>query len=314
MGGSARGRARLAASRSRLPRVSNGGREAAGGPAGGPLEAFLADELDLAFRRRLIWLFGALDLAPGLRLLDVGCGPGVHLRALAAAAPGVAAVGLDLGAERLAAARAAGTSSPVIRGDAALLPFPDASFDRVLMSEVLEHLPDDRAALAEVRRVLAPGGVAAFSVPHEDYPFLWDPVNRLVTGLGGRPIRSGPLVGIWTGHQRLYRPDALAAVVRAAGFEVEAVVEATHACIPFAHLLLYGVGRGLVEKGLLPEGLRRRIGRGAAPATPRASRSRFDPVAPLKALLEAVDRRNERASGRRPRTFVNVLLKARRPA
>jgi SAM-dependent methyltransferase len=277
----------------------------------GRLAAFLADELDMAFRRRVRWLFDALDLCPGLSLLDVGCGPGVLLRALDASASGVRTAGLDAGAERLLQARAAPTPSPLLRGDALRLPFRDASFDRVLAAEVLEHLREDGAALREIRRVLRPGGLLAISVPHEDYPFLWDPINRIWTALGGAPFRTGPLVGIWTGHERLYRPGDLAARVAAAGFRVERVEEATHHALPLSHFLLYGVGRTLVERGPLPETLRRRLGRLPASRGPRRG---ADLLAPLRALLAAVDRRNDGEAVRRKRTFVNVLLLARRPA
>ncbi len=159
------------------------------------LETFLASELDFAFRRRLRWLLAALDLRPSLRLLDLGCGPGVLLRALDASAPRVRAAGLDEGIDRLREARAAPTPFPLLRGDAQALPFRDASFERVLAAEVLEHLPDDAAALAEIRRVLAPGGLLALSVPNAGYPFLWDPINRAWSALGGAPLRTGPPSG-----------------------------------------------------------------------------------------------------------------------
>lgn len=275
------------------------------------LATFLADDLDLAFRRRVRWLLDALDLRPGLSLLDLGCGPGVLLRALSACTARVRAVGLDAGMERLLQARAAPTAAPLLCSDALRLPFRDAAFDRVLAAEVLEHLPDDAAALRELYRVLAPGGLLALSVPHEDYPFLWDPINRLWTALGGAPFRTGPLVGIWTGHERLYRPPDLAARVSAAGFEVMRLEEATHHCLPLTHFLLYGVGRPLVERGPLPAALRRRLGR--LPAAPGTRRG-VDFLGPLRALVEAVDRRNDGEAVRKRRTFVNVLLLARRPA
>lgn len=275
------------------------------------LATFLADDLDLAFRRRVRWLLDALDLRPGLSLLDLGCGPGVLLRALAACTAGVNAAGLDAGMERLLQARAAPTAAPLLCSDALRLPFRDAAFDRVLAAEVLEHLPDDVAALRELHRVLAPGGLLALSVPHEDYPFLWDPINRLWTALGGAPFRTGPLVGIWTGHERLYRPPDLAARVAAAGFEVMRLEEATHHCLPLTHFLLYGVGRPLVERGPLPAALRRRLGR--LPAAPGTRRG-VDLLGPLRALFAAVDRRNDGEAVRKRRTFVNVLLLARRPA
>jgi len=265
----------------------------------------------MAFRRRVTWLLDALDLRPGLSLLDVGCGPGVLLRALAASTSGVRAAGLDAGMERLLQARAAPTPALLMRSDALRLPFRDSAFDRVLGAEVLEHLPDDTTALRELHRVLAPGGLLALSVPHEDYPLLWDPINRLWTALGGAPFRTGPLVGIWTGHERLYRPNDLAARVAAAGFDVLRVEEATHHCLPLSHFLLYGIGRPLVERGLLPESLRRRLGR--LPTAPGTRRG-VDLLSPLRILLAAVDRRNDGEAAKKKRTFVNVLLLARRPA
>src|SRR5205085_10485091 len=58
-----------------------------------------------------------------------------------------------------------GARFEVVRGDLTALPFPDASVDRVIASEVLEHIPDDTAALTEIARVLRPGGRAATTVP-----------------------------------------------------------------------------------------------------------------------------------------------------
>jgi len=115
-------------------------------------------------------------LAPGQRLLDLGCGEGRHVIA-AHAVEGVDAIGVDLSLEDLATAAErlqaftdeTGTASPalfaLLAGDALRLPFPDASFDAVICSEVLEHIPDYRGALAEICRVLRPGGRLCVSVP-----------------------------------------------------------------------------------------------------------------------------------------------------
>lgn len=114
-----------------------------------------------------------LHLAAGQRVLDVGCGEGRHAITAWISAP-VNAVGLDLAAADLAtAARRAGDFTPPedgrrlawIRGSGLALPFADDSFDRVICAEVLEHVDDHRALLAELRRVLKPGGVLAVSVP-----------------------------------------------------------------------------------------------------------------------------------------------------
>jgi SAM-dependent methyltransferase len=179
------------------------------------------------------------------------------------------------------------------------------------MSEVLEHVSDDEASLQEVWRVLRPGGILAVSVPHADFPLLWDPINRLWTGLGGAPIRQGPLVGIWTNHQRLYRPEELATKVAAAGFSVETLEEATHYSVPFLHFLVYGVGKPLLERGLLPGPVRVSADRFAAE---RDGCGLLDPVGLGVAVLRAADRLNDRPSVAHQTTFVNVLLKANKPA
>jgi GT2 family glycosyltransferase/SAM-dependent methyltransferase len=85
--------------------------------------------------------------------------------------PGANVVNLDADASAGASPvnRRPGTSFVV--GDAARLPFPDASFDAVTMFDLLEHVPDDRRALAEVRRVLRPGGFLLVSTPNEHWRF-----------------------------------------------------------------------------------------------------------------------------------------------
>ncbi len=111
-----------------------------------------------------------LPLGPGARALDVGCGRGRHAHALAARG-GLVVIGLDPSREDLDAARegfrlvegAEGWS--LLQGDARRLPFPDASFDGVICSEVLEHLFDYERALDEIARVTKPAGVLALSVP-----------------------------------------------------------------------------------------------------------------------------------------------------
>ena len=164
--------------------------------------------------------------------------------------------GVDMDVERLEFAEHHGIRANLVNGDATALPFADSSFDRILMSEVLEHVPDDAAALREAHRVLRPGGILAISVPHARYPFLWDPINATWIKIGGQPIRSGPIAGIWSNHERLYLPEEVAASVSDAGLDVEECVEATHYCVPFIHFLVYGIGKPLIEKNLLPSKLR----------------------------------------------------------
>jgi SAM-dependent methyltransferase len=100
---------------------------------------------------------------------------------------------------------AAGSGTAVV-GDAVALPFPDASFDRVIAAEVLEHIPDDRAAMGELARVLRPGGTIAVTVPR------WFP--ELVNWVLSDEYHLTP-----GGHVRIYRRSVLTARLAGAGLE-----------------------------------------------------------------------------------------------
>jgi SAM-dependent methyltransferase len=124
--------------------------------------------------------YDRLDVRPGMTVLDLGCGEGRH--AFEAYRRGADVVAVDWGVSEvettkrwLAAIAEAGEAGraddgtparyEVVRGDLLHLPFPDASVDRVMASEVLEHIPDDVTAMAEIFRVLKPGGRAVVTVP-----------------------------------------------------------------------------------------------------------------------------------------------------
>jgi SAM-dependent methyltransferase len=187
----------------------------------------------------------------------------------------------------------------------------DESFDKVLFSEVLEHLRDDRRGLCEIYRILKPGGVLALSVPHAHYPFWWDPINAVWTRIGGQPIRSGPIAGIWSNHERLYEPQGLVQKMLEAGFELEIVEEQTHFSFPFIHFIVYGIGKPLIEKNLLPSSLRKSADRFQG-AQNRGSM--LNPINLGLKVLRYFDRRNETPDVERQSTFVNILVKARKPA
>jgi SAM-dependent methyltransferase len=273
------------------------------------LDRLLANEADMAFRRRVPILLDYLELQDGARVLDCGCGMGFYLMAIDRLWD-VRLVGLDSDPQRLGQAEQLGIRADLVQGDAQRLPFEDGSFDSVLMTEVLEHLPDDAGALAEVARVLRPGGVLAVSVPHAHYPIAWDPISFVWTGLGGRPIRHGPIVGIWTNHERLYEPHALTARIERAGIEIEALEESTHTCFPLMHFLVYGIGKPLIEHGVIRGRLRRSADRFAGLEN---SGSPLNPFNALRALFRFVDRQNDREQAGEKHRFVNILVKARKP-
>ncbi len=113
-----------------------------------------------------------LALEPGMRVLDVGCGPGSLVQAVLPRNSTVRMLGLDPDLEMLRHARSqTGDATRWAAGFAQALPFKDASFDRVTMTLLLHHLlrPDKQAALGEAMRVLRPGGrllVTDWTAPH----------------------------------------------------------------------------------------------------------------------------------------------------
>jgi len=162
--------------------------------------------------------YDRLGLAKGDTILDLGCGFGRH--AFEAARRGANIVALDAGrdeVEGVAATFAAmveageltlgALHTAAVQGDALHLPFRDATFDRVICSEVLEHIPDDVGAMRELARVLRPGGTMAITVP-----------------------RFGPEVINWAlsdayhnvpgGHIRIYRRSVLEARLVSVGMRV----------------------------------------------------------------------------------------------
>jgi SAM-dependent methyltransferase len=178
-----------------------------------------------------------------------------------------------------------------------------------VLSEVLEHVPDDLAVLAETWRVLRPGAVAAITVPHKHYPWAWDPINRSLTALHLPPVRRGPLAGIWAEHLRLYDIAELRDVVRRAGFLIEEECAILRHCLPFSHNLIYGIGKPLLESGWLPAGLAGAIDRqrrGDADGTgSRLARA-------LRAVLAVGEHWNRDHEGFEAPS-VNLCLKARKP-
>jgi SAM-dependent methyltransferase len=108
-----------------------------------------------------------LDLPPGARILDAGCGSGRNMVELARRGT---VTGIELSETSVALARARGCGE-VVEGSVLEMPFPDASFELAVSLDVVEHLEDDVGALRELRRVVVPGGTLLVTVPA--YRWLW---------------------------------------------------------------------------------------------------------------------------------------------
>lgn len=149
-----------------------------------------------------------LGLVPGELILDMGCGAGRH--AYESLRRGGRVIALDYSLEELEGVRdyfwAIGESDEAhqsgasmgVAGDAMALPFRDGTFDRIIASEVLEHLPRDGRALEELARVLKPGGTIAVTVP----AWLAEKVCWTLSAEYHAPLAEG-------GHVRIYTEGLL---------------------------------------------------------------------------------------------------------
>ena len=155
-----------------------------------------------------------LRIGRGDLLLDAGCGEGRHC--FGALERGARVIGLDLDRDSLrrgggplrARGREVGRLAGVLQGDAFSLPFRDASFDRVICAEVMEHVHDYRGAARELARVLRPGGRLAVTIPTATSEWLY-------LRLGDDYFESPG------GHIRIFRPRELARALAAAGLCTE---------------------------------------------------------------------------------------------
>lgn len=150
--------------------------------------------------------FDRLGVGPGTKMIDVGAGAGRH--SFEAYRRGADIIAFDMDAAELEAVATmfeamaeAGEAPPTARaqavvGNALQLPYPDSTFDCVIASEILEHVPQDDAAIAELIRVLKPGGALAVTVPR------WLP-ERICWALSDEYHANEG------GHIRIYKASAL---------------------------------------------------------------------------------------------------------
>jgi ubiquinone/menaquinone biosynthesis C-methylase UbiE len=276
------------------------------------LSHLVANEADMAYKRRVKLFLRWLDPEPDERVLDAACGRGFVLNFLRAVSD-CRLVGQDLEYQyvRLAHEQLADRTVRLLNGDLCHLAFPDHAFDKVILAEVLEHLPNDRAGLAEAVRVTRPGGMIIISVPNANYPFCWDPINKTLETVFGTHVAKGPLAGIWALHVRLYTLEEIEALVKDAGLQIEETRLLVHYCFPFIHNMVYGLGKPLLESGALPSQMADAASRYRVDGQ---TNRRLNPVNVGLRLFNWVDRWNDRLDeNARGISAMNICLKVRVP-
>ncbi len=229
--------------------------------------------------REALVLRRLLPALPGPEVLNAGAGAGSLTLKMVDA--GLRVTSTDASPElcewvrRSLRERGAESANPVIVGDLQRLDLPDAAFDAAVCAEVLEHLDDDAAALAELARVLRPEGLLVVSVPANPYRFDW--------------------TDQWAGHRRRYSVEMLRSRMIAAGF-VDPVVQGWG--FPLT---------GLYHRQIYRRALRRRLGSGGGQAAGGAPPRLVSRV--VRAALEI----DTAFIGRRP-GYHGLLAVARRRA
>jgi SAM-dependent methyltransferase len=154
--------------------------------------------IDVWTRRAILARMGPLPAEPSV--IDLGCSTGHLLAELRRAIPDASLIGVDLIAGGLRKAREQVPDARLLQADACALPLAGESVDVAVSANLLEHVPDDGLALAEIRRILRPGGRAVIVVPVG--PENYDYYDRFL------------------GHERRYARGELAGRAQMAGLEV----------------------------------------------------------------------------------------------
>jgi ubiquinone/menaquinone biosynthesis C-methylase UbiE len=215
--------------------------------------AFQVPSIDLAGR--------AIDLAAmrgGEQVLDVGCGNGGYLGTLRARGHRGLLCGADLSVGMLRSARRA-TDGPLLVSDAQALPFADDAFDVALAMHMLYHVPDRGTAVAELRRVLRPGGVALVVT---NFAAHLDELDRLIevcaaaVGIAEPPLRGSEAFKMDTGAAEL---EAAFASVTAHPFVSELVVTEVEPVLSYVRSMGAWVSDTRQRLGALTDELERRV-------------------------------------------------------
>ncbi len=221
------------------------------------IETILNCEPDPAFEERARFIVQAIEKQKSKRILDIGCGRGFYIRLFTLLKFPKKIVGVDQKQSYLRKIENLNKNDKrvsVLVGSIYRLPFQDASFDTVVASEIFEHLDNPQVAISECRRVLRKKGQLIITVPHKNFPFFWDPINFILMKFLHIhiPKHIWWLAGIWADHERLYTEKEIKSFLTKNEFKITRTKRIVSHCYPFAHFLLYGIGKNLVEKFNLP--------------------------------------------------------------
>lgn len=232
------------------------------------IDDLLVNTADLSLKRKAKLIFSEINPQPTDKILEVGCGDGyypailyqiekthfvgieVDYRVLDTAERNFKKLGIPY--KRDKKWKETGDKGVyLVDGDVNKMPFKSNYFDKIIMSEVAEHLPDDVKGLKEVFRVLKPGGYLILTVPNKNYPFLWDPPNWILQRVFNTHVKSGFWAGIWNQHLRLYTKDHILNSLKAAGFKIKYLDVQTKWSLPFNHHVI-NFGARMLAAGALP--------------------------------------------------------------
>ncbi|OGK15191.1 hypothetical protein A2690_00230 [Candidatus Roizmanbacteria bacterium RIFCSPHIGHO2_01_FULL_39_12b] len=221
------------------------------------IESILQSEPDPAFEERARFILDSIVKNKSANILDVGCGRGFYVRLFSLLEFPKKIVGVDQNKIYLNKAGCDLKNDKRVRlmqGSIYHLPFDDNSFDTVVASEIFEHLNNPQTAIEECSRVLKKDGQLIITVPHKNFPFFWDPINFILMKLFNThvPKHIWWLAGIWADHKKLYKEEEIKDLLSKKKFKVIRSKRIVAHSYPFAHFLLYGIGKNLIEKFNLP--------------------------------------------------------------
>ncbi len=186
-----------------------------------------------------------------VRALNLGTGEGDYDRMLATYCKQV--VGCDVNEEDLACAQAMNADVPNItyeKNDALNLSYPDGTFDLIVSCEVIEHVGDPRRMLAEIHRVLRPGGRAVLTFPNRGFPFTYDPINYVWLRLRRAHQREYaiPQGAYAFGHTYLIDRNEFLEWAKEQGFEVQEQRSLSHHLVGLVEMYHTGLLQRLLKR------------------------------------------------------------------